>query len=205
MEVLGSGLHHHGDGAAGGNTVVGAVVATEGLEFGQRIGRWHQIELAAASAIVGFAAVDQPVIMVGAHSVKAQPESTALRGDPIKGRKIVGYAGAERGERHHIAAIRCELGDLLASDEIADLIGFCLQMQSVSLDSDGLHPGADGKGDVFGPRWKRRFITDAVGLRGVETFWLRLSGCRCRVAGWKSRKDLRHCWWQFWIRRWLYW
>ena len=128
VESLRAAFDGHGDGAAGRNAVVRRIVAGHYLEFAKRVLRRHDRHLAARTAVIRLAAVDQPIVVVGAHAVEAEPESTALRGDAVERGKIVGDAGAERCKRNHVAAVGGELRDLLAGNKVADLVGFGLQV-----------------------------------------------------------------------------
>src|SRR6185312_13823229 len=89
MEVLRSGLDHHRDGAAGADSVVGAVITVERLELRERINRGQGTETAATSAIVQLAAIEQIDVVTGARSVEADAVRT---GEGIRagiGREVV--------------------------------------------------------------------------------------------------------------------
>ncbi len=149
MEVFRTALEHHADGAAGGDTVVRGVVGAENVEFGKHVGGGHHVEFAAGAAVIDFAAIDEPVVVVGAHAVEAEIEAGALRGDAVERRIGGGDAGAERGEADDVAAVGGELHHLLAGDEGGDLVGFALDLEGVGFDGDGLAFGAGLQRDVF--------------------------------------------------------
>ncbi len=87
--------------------------------------------------------------MAGTHTVEADVGVAGLRGDTIKGRHVGGDAGAEGGERGHVAAVGGELDDLLTGDQGADLVGLRLRLEGIGLDGDSLAAAADGQGDIF--------------------------------------------------------
>src|SRR6185312_7083111 len=95
MEALGAGLDDHGDGAAGADAVIGAVVAVQRLEFRDRVLRRQNHVAAAAAAIVQLAAVEQINVVGGAGAVEAEAVSGSQRIDAAEGWKAAGYAHAE--------------------------------------------------------------------------------------------------------------
>src|SRR6185312_9337428 len=71
VELPRAGLDHHGNGAAGTNSIIRSVVAVERLEFGECIDRWQGTEATTATAIVEFATVQQVDIVCRARPVEA--------------------------------------------------------------------------------------------------------------------------------------
>ena len=87
--VVSSGLEHHQNGSAGTNSVIRAVVAVQGLEFGDRVLRRQVHEAAAATAVILLAAVDHVDVVRRACSVEADAVRGSQRIDAAKWRQVV--------------------------------------------------------------------------------------------------------------------
>jgi hypothetical protein len=63
MELLRAALDGHGDGAAGGDAVIRRIVAGQHLELAECVLRRHDRHLAAGTAVICLAAVDDPDVV----------------------------------------------------------------------------------------------------------------------------------------------
>src|SRR6202034_1819858 len=123
-----TGLQRHGNGAARCDSIIRLVVAVEGLELGQHVGRRHDVGFATAAAVVDLTAVDQPVVVAWAGAFEAEILVAGLRGYAVKGRDIRRNPCADSGEGKHIATVDTGVGQLLPGDQVTDFVGFRLQV-----------------------------------------------------------------------------
>ena len=105
MELARSRLDDHRDRAARVDSVIGGVVAGQNLKFSQRIRTDGHVQPAAAAAVIDFAAVDQPVVVVPPAAVEVDLSAGALRGNAIELGQLIRNTGAKRRERHHAAPV----------------------------------------------------------------------------------------------------
>ena len=112
MEFLGAALGGHGDHAAGRLAQVGRVVAGHDLEFLKRIlGRGND-ENAAAAPVIGFSAIDDPVIVVRTLAVKGNGVALVLSHRGIKIRNGGCGAGYQSRQLDDVAAVGGQIGNL---------------------------------------------------------------------------------------------
>src|SRR5271170_5262015 len=167
MEAFGAALELHRDRAAGVNAIVRRVVAGKHLELSEHIGGWQYAQLAAGAAVIYLASVNQPVIMIGAQAVETEVRIAGLGRDPIERRQIGGDAGSQAGQGGNVAPVGSQLGNLLARDQAADLVGLGLHLQRVRLDGDNLVVPADDQVNVF-PQGLRNVDRNAVLVVGLK-------------------------------------
>ena len=135
VELLRAALDGHGDGAAGGDAVIRRIVAGQHLELAQRILRRHHRHLAAGTAVICLAAVDDPDVVRLVEAVEADGEAGAHRGRRVLIGQVSADAQTQRGQCHHVAAVGGQFGDLLFVDQGADDVRVALHCQRIGFDT----------------------------------------------------------------------
>src|SRR5882672_5861693 len=146
VELGGSRFCFHLDRAGSVAAILRPVVRGEDLDLGNRVNAGINVQRTIAAVIHVVAAIDLPVVVLGAATVEAEGNATIDADLAFVLPRLVADAGDNRRELRKIAPVQLELGDLRSGNGAGEVRrrGFHLS-DALAGDGDFLVDRTDGK------------------------------------------------------------
>jgi len=149
VEGAGAGLGFDFDGAGTVAAVLGAVIGSEDFEFSDGFRIWINIERGVGAIVHVVAAVEFPVVVLGAAAVHGVGDVAVDADFCVILSGLADNARGEIDELRKVAAVEDEIVDLLAGDGAGEIGRGCFHLgYAFAGDDDFLGDGADVQGDV---------------------------------------------------------
>ena len=144
MEGFGSALGFDFDRAGAVAAILRAVVRSQNLEFGDGINAGIDVQRAVAAVVHVVAAVEFPVVVLGAAAVHAESDAAVDADLRLVHSGLVAHAGDEGHQRGEVSAVEFELGNFFSRDRAGEFGGLGLDLGDVgAFDDDFGGGGAD--------------------------------------------------------------
>src|ERR1035441_485049 len=131
MEIVGSGLDSHVDGAGRANPEIARGVAGQSLKLIDRVDRRHHGHTAAAAAVVVFAAVNHPDVMFRTLSIEADVGAGTYRYGQVEIGEVRRSTRTQDSEGRHMPAVNGEILDFFAGHQVAHLARIRLDLHDI--------------------------------------------------------------------------